>query len=242
MILDRGWASALILEDDTRINQNAHLIIEQAQSNLPENWDILFIGCFTCEQTSFWDDLINWSGRSYRQVGEHLVIPTQTLGTHAYAVSAKGAGKLLQMFKSATYHVDWAISSRLNDLDVFAVTPSQAYQAAEEVSTLGSSAPVLLNRIFTQLPMSNSPSDSRTWGWFLSEPLGQLWSKYLIVNGWVILVLVMSCFHAKWTGSILAAEMACSFVARQTLSRGYIPLVVACGLGMCLHSVLLSYR
>jgi len=61
---DNGWDNVLIFEDDTYFNtDNAGLILQNALNELPENWDILYLGLY----------LKNSSKGKLHKYSEHLL-------------------------------------------------------------------------------------------------------------------------------------------------------------------------
>jgi hypothetical protein len=78
---------------------------------------------------------VSGGGRKPRRVTEHVYVPHRAFGTHAYALSKRGATKLLALAPVATLHVDaviWGIPS----LNLYCVHPQLAHQVFAD-STIG---------------------------------------------------------------------------------------------------------
>ena len=71
--------------------------------------------------------------RPLKIINDYRYQPRRPAGTHAYMVSNKGARKLLELCKKASYHVDldaW----RHPELDITMFQPMLAYQTFEHTS------------------------------------------------------------------------------------------------------------
>jgi glycosyl transferase family 25 len=112
-IVDQGWRRALILEDDAFPYPEALSQVGATLAQLPPGWELLYLGYEHGERASAWDRakqaaylplaalrLIHFTPREV--LGLHAAPYSKNLRragkhhcTHAYAVSASGAGKLL---------------------------------------------------------------------------------------------------------------------------------------------------
>ncbi|CAG8738500.1 6665_t:CDS:1, partial [Dentiscutata heterogama] len=121
-IVKRGYESALILEDDVDMELNITDIMTKAHQNLPNDWDLLFIGHCHSSNTEYAANLIAHELRKYG----HLQC------THAYAVSAKGAKKLLEKLQinDLQQPIDMEIRYLMEagELNVYSIHPSIVIQ------------------------------------------------------------------------------------------------------------------
>ncbi|CAG8810045.1 33802_t:CDS:1, partial [Racocetra persica] len=86
-IVKNGYENALILEDDVDMEVNITDIMTEVHHNLPNDWDMLYLG--HCDE---WD-----SNYFKTNLTVHILHTTgHPKCTHAYAVSAKGAKKLIE--------------------------------------------------------------------------------------------------------------------------------------------------
>ncbi|CAG8569720.1 16111_t:CDS:1 [Cetraspora pellucida] len=87
LIIENNYENALIFEDDVDMELNITDIMTEVHRNLPHNWDMLYLG--HCNE---------W-GSNYLKTNL-TVHALHTTGhpqcTHSYAVSAKGARKLVE--------------------------------------------------------------------------------------------------------------------------------------------------
>jgi glycosyl transferase family 25 len=123
-MLSEGWRSALILEDDVVPDREALRQVGDALAQLPPGWELLYLGYQSGERTRPWDRvkqstylllsalrLITWTprevlglhprpfSRNLRRAGKHHC-------THAYALSAAGARKLVAAQTPVAYSAD----------------------------------------------------------------------------------------------------------------------------------------
>ena len=200
-VVDRNIQNAIVLEDDVKIVDGYENTFLSACAALPVDYDFMYLGCFTCHRSHPLDKvlrLLSGTRRRRERVykdgvpSPHLVRPDQTLGTHSYMVSLKGARAALKALPRASFHVDWALSGLIDSLNVYAVRPNLTYQT-DAPSTIGGSAPVLLNAVasnFTYL-------SDRTWAWILSEPVCALGHPTLTIDGWVILSILLVAWKPR---------------------------------------------
>jgi len=117
-ILSEFWASGsdslLFLEDDCVFQDLGHL--EQALSELPENWDIVYLGA----------NLLNGTPERY---SDHLFRVREAWTTHCIGYSRRVVPFLLQNQPGFSEEMfDCWMSRQLKDLNAFAVAPMVAYQ------------------------------------------------------------------------------------------------------------------
>ena len=229
--VDNGRQTTLILEDDARLTSSASQLIWSAIQSLPEDWDLLYLGCFTCDSQHPMEALLNWTTTSKQQVGPNLVKPTQVLGSHAYCVSQNGAQKLLQTLPKAAFHVDWQISHNINLLNVFAVNPNVAYQTDMSTSNISSKAPVLLNSLASRIYLGKN--DERSLGWLLSEHIIKLGSDQVTLTGWTILVAMCASLFPKSVLAYLVLDYVVAKVTRRDVKEiDYLVLLLLCVPGL----------
>lgn len=115
-IVDNNIEKAIIFEDDINI------LVDDFQSTFHNIWketpndvDILLLGCFICRHANndFFSKMLMATvgfDRDEISVNDKIFKPKHFGGTHAYLVTYKGARKLLDVFKKATFHVDYVIA------------------------------------------------------------------------------------------------------------------------------------
>lgn len=109
----------LHLEDDVTFRDLGHL--EQALSELPEDWDIVYLGA----NLVLWNNGEPWPER----YSEHLFRVKCAWTTHAIAYNKKCVRRILEgqpSFDTAMW--DNYLSTRLPELNAFCVAPMVAYQ------------------------------------------------------------------------------------------------------------------
>jgi hypothetical protein len=80
--------------------------------------------------------LLGFPERRARQVTPSVIVPRRPFGTHAYALSRRGAEKLLKRAAVASYHIDVVIWG-MPDLELYCCAPMLAHQAFDAPSTIG---------------------------------------------------------------------------------------------------------
>jgi len=142
---DADWV--LVLEDDVQLEDDfcrrVAAAVDELQScaETRDTWDVLLIGALGCVNPTRGYGLnrinafVAGGGRAPRKVTEHIHVPRRPFGTHAYALSKRGAAKLLRRAAIANHHID-AVAWGLPDLQLYCVHPMLAFQAFDD-STIG---------------------------------------------------------------------------------------------------------
>lgn len=198
-VVSRELSSAVIFEDDVTFTQNIATVLPKAIQELPEDWDLLHLGCLSCSSSkptlihalTDWPKLMKPNLQPHTS---HLAIPETTFGTEAYAISLRGAQKLLALLPRATNHVDYMITSVLAHLHHYSVYPQVAYQNPDgfHYTNNGSSSPLILNKVFTHVRIEPSNHfNHTTLAYTFSLPIARIGESNIIMNVWAILFLIM---------------------------------------------------
>lgn len=114
LMLDNNDASALILEDDIDTETDLERRIREMRPYLPTDWDAWFLGhCHGKE----------WKGKIIGHPNLHQAVQPQC--THSYAVSRKGARKMLNVLSDIDRAIDKTIRDkyRAKLLKIYSVEP-----------------------------------------------------------------------------------------------------------------------
>ncbi|CAG8567110.1 24862_t:CDS:1 [Gigaspora margarita] len=119
-IINHGYESALILEDDVDFELNIESIITDTFKFLPSDWDIFYLGyCSYQEQNGHFVDGQDNSApyKLYRS--------TYPFCTHGYVVSRAGAHKLVKMIAPISTTLDDRLAqlNRQEDINSYSVVP-----------------------------------------------------------------------------------------------------------------------
>ena len=137
-IIDEDLEMAMILEDDARFTDEAPTILKKVLDELPQDFDILYLGCHAlCDEgNDLYSKLLSLlyipnilTKKNSKTISENLVVPSAPLSTHAYIISNAGAKKALEK-DPKTCHVDYDLSI-LEGLSVYACKPLIAEQIDE---------------------------------------------------------------------------------------------------------------
>lgn len=188
---------AVIFEDDVAFTENIFTTFPKAFQELPPYWELLHLGCLTCGEK----DVLHLAGALLVHknpfapnpiYSKHLRIPSVVLGAEAYALTLEGAQKLLQYLPYAENHVDVMISSILEKLQHYAVSPPVAYQhpSGFQISNNQAKAPVYINQILSSVRISHKPTNHIHIAYTLSIPLAQL-NDTTILNLWCVVFFLL---------------------------------------------------
>lgn len=205
----------LILEDDAVFHPSLHQYLPYAMAELPLTWDILYVGCFTCEHETLVDHLVGWAfaqRNSMTAYSPHLNIPRMALGSHAYFVSPSGASKLIQLLPRATNHVDLAITAVFDNLNVFSCRENLAMQNPNNYakSDIAGQVPLTLNWALSGIKIDK---DGRRLSWIMSQPFVQLFNCAPI-SGWTLLFAMAGTkIPIRYTAGFLLVDFVTGILA-----------------------------
>jgi len=161
-IIDEDLEMAMILEDDARFTDDAPTILKKVLDELPEEFDILYLGC-----SGVCTDEVNFlknphhlfllpnilTRKKSKKVSENLIVPASPFQIHAYILSNKGAKTLLAK-KPVTCFGDYDLSI-FDDLHMYACKPSIAtqYEKFDSHQAQGN-FPYLLSRFMNVEPIN----------------------------------------------------------------------------------------
>ncbi|CAG8838827.1 30254_t:CDS:1 [Gigaspora margarita] len=123
-IIENGYKNALILEDDIDIELNIFDIMYNIHHNLPNDWELLYFG--HCHE---WMDSITLISNLSNSSDNKLYTAVYPQCTHAYAITASAAKKLLEILDIDHTSMDLAIDIELatlilaKNLTAYAVHP-----------------------------------------------------------------------------------------------------------------------
>ncbi|CAG8762017.1 13068_t:CDS:2 [Cetraspora pellucida] len=122
-IVDHNYKSALILEDDIDIELNIKSIMTDIHPILPANWEILYLGHCSNWEGSSGEPL---SDQNHGQSIYKLFKSNRPYCTHAYAVSYRGALKLLKKFTELITPIDLELTKMIttNEISSYTIIPS----------------------------------------------------------------------------------------------------------------------
>lgn len=110
--------SVLILEDDAIFDDDWKTRYDQAMSNLPENWDFLFLGSCCAD------------GYDKTKISDNLFAVTSAMCLHAYMIRKKAVPVLLETMSYLWQSVDIQLTfNAFPKLNVYAILPRLAVQA-----------------------------------------------------------------------------------------------------------------
>jgi glycosyl transferase family 25 len=160
LFLESNTEYAIILEDDVVFEHNFKEKLDLGIKNTPDDFDILYLGCFGCQNN------LNFNTLQFANLGilnlkanfknQFVNKPFVALATHAYIVSRNGAKKLLSYIDRNIYthidiHIQELVSNKL--INIYSFNNRIAYQTStDELKSLNvsSSHPVMINSLLSE--------------------------------------------------------------------------------------------
>lgn len=160
-ILSNDLDYAIVFEDDIVLTINFDEYLGKALINVPEDFDILYLGGFGGNNDS------NFTYRtfclskkecpSYKNINEYISKPSVVTGLHGYIISKKGAEVLLKMTKGKVNdHIDVYINNLYKNglLNNYIVNPRIAFQTStDNINSLNVSGkhPYIINKLLSNI-------------------------------------------------------------------------------------------
>lgn len=232
-IVDRALPLAYVFEDDVAFHDGARELIDLSFSELPQDFHVNLLGCFTCQQEMLVESLIGMVRRvsSGQPYSEHLRIPSQTFGSQAYLVSQTGAKTLLSTMSKMSATVDWQMGDAMKrGLKLFTTVPDATYQTDMDQSSIATRAPALLNTVMQKVPADRY----RSVAWILSVPLFSF--ANLTFSAWCMLIGVLTACCPIFTACLLIVDTVVSAIWLKTKIKDYLPLFLSAIVGMFVGS------
>jgi GR25 family glycosyltransferase involved in LPS biosynthesis len=136
-VINKNYNNVLILEDDIYFEDDFYYILNNALDELPNDYDILYIGCFGLSSKETYYDYnyffkILSNKKIEKNIFKNIFCPEFPLGTHAMIISNKGCHKLLKIMNKINYHIDFQISFNSKYLNTYATNKKIVYQHWDE--------------------------------------------------------------------------------------------------------------
>lgn len=190
-VLRKDLSHALVLEDDAVLTPDFGTRLHEALEAVPEDFDILLLGCFFLCDARREYPLHLRSVKPFMTLRKEettwvsgqttVYVPEMFGGTHCYVVSAKGARQLLTLIPKVGYHVDMEMNHPL--LRVYAASPALARQRDMAASTIANfDFPKLLNPF-----LGAQDGGGVSLAYYMSAPAGEVLG--LRVNAWALIFL-----------------------------------------------------
>lgn len=189
-ILDNDLEMALILEDDAVLLPNFQKRMEAAVQNVPKDFHILLLGCFTC-------------GQGIQKAFGAPALPQQDIvaikyfaGTHAYVMSRAGAQFATQHIRKVHYHIDIQMN-RTPGLRIYAVKDHLAIQDGEATS---SNADIQFPGSVNSFLSTIRDADNISMAYYANTSIFRIGSyrRHIIVTPLLILFFVAGALGLSW--------------------------------------------
>lgn len=128
---------ALFFEDDAVFVDNFRTKLDTAIKNTPDDFDILYLGCFGCDNPINFFTLIN-SGiinLNASKINKYVKKPEIAFALHGYILSRKGAIKLINIIKkNINYHLDYKLQYLIknNQINAYSLNKRIVYQTSTD--------------------------------------------------------------------------------------------------------------
>jgi len=114
MAKDNDIETLLVMEDDIEVDQNFNDKLQVVLSELPEDWDLLYLG--------------GWNVDEKEKYSQHLDRANKVYTTHAFIVRNKFFDTIIDGINSRDWKVDVLISEILPKGNCFICNPTIAWQ------------------------------------------------------------------------------------------------------------------
>jgi GR25 family glycosyltransferase involved in LPS biosynthesis len=242
-VVEKNYSSVLCLEDDINFVDNISDIIPKAMKELPDDWDILYLGCITCcdmDNISIYEKIIEYINPTLKNYSTYLNTGGIFFGTEAYAISNKGARKLLEQIGKINWHVDLDITFSTNNLNSFKIKPSVAYQDGNNIESQNTfKIPVILNKLTSNIKINHKCRTTLgNIDWGLSIPLFRFFSDALTFNSWSLLFFLISFIFPILTPALFGYILIDMIYIKFDKLIMYLPIICAVVFGYLLRKIL----
>lgn len=198
-IIKNKYKNTLILEDDVYFTDNFHNILNEALNELPEDYDILYLGSFGLSNIKTYYDynnifkIFSLFKKKNNKEYKTIYIPEYALGTYGYIVSNKGCEKLLNIIKKLNYHIDFTIAYNNNKLNIYGTKEKIVHQKNEDsnnANLLG--FPIIFNYYLNNKYDENNLPYSYIFNVSLIKILN------IDINLWIIIFLLLGLLNNKY--------------------------------------------
>jgi len=128
---------ALFFEDDAVFVDNFIEKLDISFENTPSDFDILYLGCFGCDNPINFFTLMN-SGiinLNAKKINQYIKEPEIAFALHSYVLSRKGAKKLIKYFDTnINYYIDYTIQYliRNEQINAYSLNTRIVYQTSTD--------------------------------------------------------------------------------------------------------------
>ena len=128
---------ALFFEDDAIFEDNFREKLDISLENTPKDFDILYLGCFGCDNFINFFTLMNNGiiNLNSSKVNKYVKKPEIAFALHSYVLSRKGAKKLIKYFDTnINYYIDYTIQYliRNNQINAYSLNTRIVYQTSTD--------------------------------------------------------------------------------------------------------------
>ena len=223
MVVERGLARTLVMEDDAALVPTFERGLRRALQDVPEDFDILVLGCyFLCDKKrryALGHELsrlfVPHSLRNDTRTWGSVFVPEYFGGSHCYVVSQRGARKLLKAIPKVAYHIDMQMNHP--SLNIYAVSPDLAFQRDMADSTIAS-----YKFPKTLVPVLETMKDSKriSVAYYLDAPMLQVGGEK--INGWALIFALLGLIFRDRAAPYVAGIMLAEFTVGGEI---FLPLV-----------------
>lgn len=206
---------AMVCEDDVVFKNDPELLLRKAESQIPKDFDLLYLGCNECDYDksnhtwwgTFLHTMANGGKSLQRKVSENIYVPHLALGTHCYVISRSGAEKMCKLLRQGLedkFHIDFMINAKYRGLKIYAFHPKLAAQqcilSASSIAT--GKHPSAVNFLLDDAV----DADGTSWAYKMTCPVFAI-GPY-IVNMWTLIFIVLGLISGKLKGKIQQVMIA----------------------------------
>ena len=193
-IVDEDIKNALILEDDVFFAEDYKGVLEKAMAQLPEDCDILYLGCTgLCEKSKKYYNPFTWILHLFKNNNKqfesnNLFVPEFALSAHAYAITNAGCRKLLKYIEKVNQHIDIEIAFKQKNLNIYSCHPNIAYQKSDDSNITNLGFPKYINKYMYNF----RDNKNFRYSYYLNVPIIQN------INHWNIIFIILGILASRF--------------------------------------------
>lgn len=240
---------AIFFEDDVVLEDNFNVVLDKAFCDLPNDCDILYLGCFGCNRLDNQLDIFRiihyLHAIKHIKISENLDEPSVSLAAHCYVLSRKGAEKLIFYIENNIYqHVDFIIQNLRykNLIKGYSVNPIIAYQTStinnNKSMNISSSQPYIITKLMSYIKLNKDTNAS----YFFNVNIVRIGMFDVSLNSFIFLIggIICSLYNVSISKAtilffcIIIPDIVLNFNSKQTLFN-YILFVLGFFVTSCMR-------
>lgn len=181
---------SVVIEDDAEFPTDYKNKIKNLMPFIPENADIVLLGCAAgCRESEDLNLLekslgLLYKPRDFATINQEIIIPRMFIGSYAYLITFQGAQKCINLFSKAHYHIDHEISRNPN-INLYAVRKKDEWFK----TTAFSNSSTLNGNNESYQKETKFLDNDFSLQWLINAPIAEL-PYGITINAWLIMKII----------------------------------------------------